>query len=104
MVVKQKEKQIVVLSEVQWLLTSWHVSQGIIYSLLDQKKEAAEQFETYRALVPEEFPQRGFLNDVVLAAANNKCGEQFKKDFHKEFSYRKWRLHFYIWDLLQLYI
>ncbi|XP_018498460.1 protein SLOW GREEN 1, chloroplastic isoform X1 [Pyrus x bretschneideri] len=66
-----------------------YLCRGIIYSLLDQKKEAAEQFETYRALVPEEFPQRGFLNDVVLAAANNKCGEQFKKDFHKEFSYRK---------------
>ncbi|XP_050128731.1 protein SLOW GREEN 1, chloroplastic isoform X2 [Malus sylvestris] len=66
-----------------------YLCQGIIYSLLDQKKEAAEQFETYRALVPEESPQRGFLDDVVLAAANNKSGEQFKKDFHKEFSYRK---------------
>ncbi|TQD92166.1 hypothetical protein C1H46_022252 [Malus baccata] len=66
-----------------------YLCQGIIYSLLDQKKEAAEQFETYRALVPEESPQRGFLDDVVLEAANNKSGEQFKKDFHKEFSYRK---------------
>lgn len=62
--------------------------QGIIYSLLDQKKEAAEQFETYRALAPEEFPQRGFLDDVVLAA-KTKSGKQFQKEFDAEFSNRK---------------
>ena len=42
--------------------------QGIIYGLLNKKKEAEEQFEIYRSLVPEEFPQRGFLDDIVLAA------------------------------------
>ncbi|KAM7514272.1 hypothetical protein LguiA_003855 [Lonicera macranthoides] len=45
-----------------------YLCQGIIYSLLDKKEEAENQFETYRSLVPEEFPQRGFLDDVVLAA------------------------------------
>ncbi|KAI5324252.1 PREDICTED: SLOW GREEN 1 [Prunus dulcis] len=65
-----------------------YLCQGIIYSLLDQKKEAAEQFETYRALAPEEFPQRGFLDDVVLAA-KTKSGKQFQNEFDAEFSNRK---------------
>jgi hypothetical protein len=58
--------------------------QGIIYSLLDKQKEAAEQFETYRAVVPKEFPQRGFLDDVVLAA-KSQSREQFQKEFNAEF-------------------
>jgi hypothetical protein len=57
--------------------------QGIIYSLLDKQKEAAEQFETYRAVVPKEFPQRGFLDDVVLAA-KSQSREQFQ-EFNAEF-------------------
>ncbi|KAK9272149.1 hypothetical protein L1049_002520 [Liquidambar formosana] len=65
-----------------------YLCQGIIYSLLDKKKEAEEQFETYRSLVPEEFPQRGFLNDVVLAAKTNSR-ERLEKEFEAEFSYKK---------------
>ena len=61
--------------------------QGIIYSLQDKKKEAAENFEIYRSLVPKEFPQRGFLDDVVLAA-KSQSQEQFQKEFHTEFSYK----------------
>lgn len=45
-----------------------YLCQGIIYSLMDKKEEAEEQFETYRSLVPEEFPNRGFLDDLVLEA------------------------------------
>ncbi|KAI4345161.1 hypothetical protein L6164_012313 [Bauhinia variegata] len=45
-----------------------YLCQGIIYTLQDKKEEAAEQFETYRALGAEEFPQRSFLDDVVLTA------------------------------------
>ncbi|KAL5753844.1 hypothetical protein ACOSP7_022064 [Xanthoceras sorbifolium] len=65
-----------------------YLCQGIIYSLLDKKKEAAEQFEIYRSLVPEEFPQRGFMDDVVLAA-KTKSRERLQKEFEAEFSYRK---------------
>ncbi|KAJ7956929.1 Protein SLOW GREEN 1 chloroplastic [Quillaja saponaria] len=65
-----------------------YLCQGIIYSLLDKKTEAEEQFETYRALAPEEFPQRGFLDDVVLTA-KTASQEQFQKEFNAEFSYRK---------------
>ncbi|XP_050204893.1 protein SLOW GREEN 1, chloroplastic [Mercurialis annua] len=65
-----------------------YLCQGIIYSLLDRKKEASEQFETYRSLVPEEFPQRGFLDDVVLTA-KTESREQLQKEFETEFSYRK---------------
>ncbi|XP_048131617.1 protein SLOW GREEN 1, chloroplastic-like [Rhodamnia argentea] len=61
-----------------------YLCQGIIYSLLDKKKEAQEQFEAYRSLVPEEFPQRGFLDDVVLAA-KSKTREQLQKEFKAEF-------------------
>ncbi|XP_043721887.1 protein SLOW GREEN 1, chloroplastic [Telopea speciosissima] len=65
-----------------------YLCQGIIYSLQDKKEEAQEQFETYRTLVPEEFPQRGFLDDVVLAA-KTESRQQLEKDFEVEFSYRK---------------
>ncbi|XP_048232524.1 protein SLOW GREEN 1, chloroplastic isoform X2 [Ricinus communis] len=65
-----------------------YLCQGIIYSLLDKKEEAAEQFETYRSLLPEDFPQRGFLDDVVLAA-KTESKERFRKEFEDEFSYRK---------------
>ncbi|KAG7027110.1 protein SLOW GREEN 1, chloroplastic, partial [Cucurbita argyrosperma subsp. argyrosperma] len=61
---------------------------GIIYSLLDRKEEAAEQFETYRALVPDEFPQREFMDDVMLSATT-ATREQFQKEFDAEFSYKK---------------
>ncbi|KAK4754189.1 hypothetical protein SAY87_002293 [Trapa incisa] len=65
-----------------------YLCQGIVYSLLDKKDEAQEQFETYQSLVPEEFPQRGFLDDVVLAA-KSKPQDQFWKDFETEFSSSK---------------
>ncbi|XP_057417093.1 protein SLOW GREEN 1, chloroplastic isoform X2 [Lotus japonicus] len=63
--------------------------QGIIYSLLDQKEEAARQFEIYQTLVPEEFPQRGFLDDIALTAQRTSR-EQFQKELGDQFSYRKW--------------
>lgn len=65
-----------------------YLCQGIIYSLLDKKKEAQEQFEIYRSLVPDEFPQRGFLDDVVLAA-KTKSRERTQKNFDAAFSHRK---------------
>ncbi|XP_042495817.1 protein SLOW GREEN 1, chloroplastic-like [Macadamia integrifolia] len=65
-----------------------YLCQGIIYSLQGKKEEAQEQFETYQSLVPEEFPQRGFLDDVVLAA-KAESRQQLEKDFDVEFSYRK---------------
>ncbi|PON58696.1 Signal transduction response regulator [Parasponia andersonii] len=79
------------LKEFQTLVNEDHrdfrpyLCMGIIYSLLDKKEEAAEQFETYRSLVPEEFPQRGFLDDVVLAA-KTKSREQLQKEFQNEYS------------------
>lgn len=65
-----------------------YICQGIIYSLLGKKEEAAQQFETYQALVPEEFPQRGFIDDVAIAAKRTSR-EQFQKEFRDQFSYRK---------------
>ncbi|KAG6721783.1 protein SLOW GREEN 1, chloroplastic [Carya illinoinensis] len=64
-----------------------YLCRGVIYSLQDKEKEAAEQFETYQALMPEEFPQRGFVDDVVLAA-KAKSQERFQKEFNAEFSYK----------------
>uniref|UniRef100_A0A162B1C8 Uncharacterized protein n=1 Tax=Daucus carota subsp. sativus TaxID=79200 RepID=A0A162B1C8_DAUCS len=62
--------------------------QGIVYSLLDKKKEAEEQFEIYRSLVPEEFPQRGFLDDVVVAA-KTESRQQLEKEFGAEYVHKK---------------
>ncbi|MQL74039.1 hypothetical protein Taro_006394 [Colocasia esculenta] len=64
-----------------------YLCQGIIYSLLDKKQEAEEQFEIYRNLVPDEFPQRDFLDDVILEA-KVESQEQLKKQLQSEFSGR----------------
>ncbi|KAE8728278.1 hypothetical protein F3Y22_tig00004630pilonHSYRG00097 [Hibiscus syriacus] len=45
------------------------------------------QFEIYESLVPEEFPQRGFLDDVVLEA-KTKSRKWLQRDFKAEFSYK----------------
>ncbi|KAK1371627.1 protein SLOW GREEN 1, chloroplastic [Heracleum sosnowskyi] len=65
-----------------------YLCQGIVYSLLDKKKEAEEQFEIYRSLVPEEFPQRGFLDDVVVAA-KTESRQQLEKEFGAEYTQKK---------------
>jgi len=39
-------------------------------------------------LVPEEFPQRGFLEDLVLAA-QTKSREQLQKQFKAEFGNKR---------------
>lgn len=71
-----------------YALTSLKLSsliiQGIIYSLLDKNEEAEEQFLTYQSLLPDEFPQREFLDDVVLAAKTEirqKSKNMVKPDF-----------------------
>ncbi|CAL5204268.1 unnamed protein product [Lathyrus oleraceus] len=65
-----------------------YLCQGIIFSLLDKKEEAAKQFETYQALVPQEFPQKGFLDDITLAAKGTSQ-VQFQKEFRNQFSNQK---------------
>ncbi|CAN1143862.1 protein SLOW GREEN 1, chloroplastic, partial [Linum perenne] len=62
-----------------------YLCQGIIYSLMEKNDEAAEQFETYQSLVPDEFPQRGFLDDVVIAS-KDKSREWLQKEFGTAFS------------------
>ncbi|XP_021602252.1 protein SLOW GREEN 1, chloroplastic isoform X2 [Manihot esculenta] len=86
--VARREKRVTEERNVRILIAQMHLVKGIIYSLLDRKNEAAERFETYKSLVPEEFPQRGFLDDVVLAA-KTESQEQFQEEFETEFSYRK---------------
>ncbi|KAK2444877.1 protein SLOW GREEN 1, chloroplastic [Trifolium repens] len=65
-----------------------YLCQGIIYSLLDKKEEAAQKFETYEALAPKEFPQKGFLDDITLAAKGTSR-VQFQKELGNQFSEQK---------------
>lgn len=62
--------------------------QGIVYALLDRKDEADEQFGTYRSLVPDEFPDKSFINDVILAA-KMESKDRLQKDFGPEFLSKK---------------
>ncbi|KAG0462940.1 hypothetical protein HPP92_021416 [Vanilla planifolia] len=59
-----------------------HLCQGIIYSLLDKKKEANEQFEIYHSLIPDEFPQRDFIDEVILSAKTE--AHQLRKEIQLE--------------------
>uniref|UniRef100_A0A0D9WDH5 Uncharacterized protein n=1 Tax=Leersia perrieri TaxID=77586 RepID=A0A0D9WDH5_9ORYZ len=65
-----------------------HLCQGIVYALLDKKEEADELFDTYRSLVPDEFPDKSFINDVIQAA-RVESGERLQKDFGSEFLSKK---------------
>ncbi|KAI8536003.1 hypothetical protein RHMOL_Rhmol10G0221000 [Rhododendron molle] len=56
-----------------------YLCQGLVYSLLNKKEEAKKQFDIYRSLVPEEFPQKGFLDDVVLEAITSSR-QQLEKE------------------------
>ncbi|KAI4325876.1 hypothetical protein MLD38_031240 [Melastoma candidum] len=63
-----------------------YLCQGIIYSLMNQKEEAQQQFDTYRDLVPEEIPHRGFLDKAMLAAkAKTREQQQPPKEYAAEF-------------------
>lgn len=54
----------------------WKIKiQGIAYSLLDKKAEAEESFDMYKSLLPNEFPQKEFLDDVVLSAKTESRGK-----------------------------
>uniref|UniRef100_A0ACD5TQL5 Uncharacterized protein n=1 Tax=Avena sativa TaxID=4498 RepID=A0ACD5TQL5_AVESA len=65
-----------------------HLCQGIVYALLDKKEEADEQFDTYRSLVPDEFPDKSFINDVIVSA-KMESKDRLQKDFRSEFLSRK---------------
>ncbi|KAG5529286.1 hypothetical protein RHGRI_029847 [Rhododendron griersonianum] len=56
-----------------------YLCQGIVFSLLNKKEEAEKQFDMYRSLVPEELPQKGFLDDVVLEAITSSQ-QQLEKE------------------------
>jgi hypothetical protein len=62
--------------------------QGIVYALLDKKEEADEQFDAYRSLVPDEFPDKNFINDVIVSA-KMESKDRLQKDFRSEFLSRK---------------
>ncbi|KAL1569577.1 protein SLOW GREEN 1, chloroplastic-like [Salvia divinorum] len=59
-----------------------YLCQGIVYSLLNKKKEADERFETFQSLVPQEFPEREFMDDVVQAA-RTEMKQQLQKDLQR---------------------
>uniref|UniRef100_M8CTQ7 Uncharacterized protein n=1 Tax=Aegilops tauschii TaxID=37682 RepID=M8CTQ7_AEGTA len=62
--------------------------QGIVYALLDKKEEADEQFDVYRSLVPDEFPDKSFINDVILSA-KVESKDRLQKDFRSEYLSKK---------------
>ncbi|XP_040380461.1 protein SLOW GREEN 1, chloroplastic-like isoform X2 [Oryza brachyantha] len=65
-----------------------HLCQGIVYALLDKKEEADELFDTYRSLVPDEFPDKSFITDVIQAA-RMESKDRLQKDFGPELLSKK---------------
>lgn len=65
-----------------------YLFQGLIYGLLGKKDEAAKQFAVYQRLVPDEFPQKSFLDDLVLET-KTKSQKELRKEFEAEFSCNK---------------
>ena len=65
------------------------VLQGIVYALLDRKEDADKQFDIYRSLVPDEFSDKSFISDVMLAA-RMESHDRLQKEFESEFQTKKW--------------
>lgn len=42
--------------------------QGLVYSLLNQKEDAEKAFLKYRRRCPKTFPERGYLDDLMIGA------------------------------------
>lgn len=53
-----------------------------MYSLLDQKKDAERAFLKYRRRCPKTFPERGYLDDLMIGAKTeakkSQTGEKLK--------------------------
>ncbi|KAH9561300.1 hypothetical protein CY35_05G015000 [Sphagnum magellanicum] len=45
-----------------------YLCQGLVYSILGKTEEAEKQFSKYRQLCPNTFPNRGYLDDLLLNA------------------------------------
>jgi hypothetical protein len=58
--------------------------QGIVYALLDKKEEADIQFDIYRSLVPDEFPDKSFINDIILAV-KTESNDRIQNELGSEF-------------------
>ncbi|KAJ1262004.1 hypothetical protein BS78_09G073400 [Paspalum vaginatum] len=65
-----------------------HLCQGIVDALSDRKEDADKQFDIYRSLVPDEFPDKSFINDVILAA-KMESHDRLQKEFESEFQTKK---------------
>ncbi|TVT99206.1 hypothetical protein EJB05_55448 [Eragrostis curvula] len=65
-----------------------HLCQGIVYALSDKKEEANVHFDTYRSLVPDEFPDKSFINDIITAA-KTESNDRVQKEFGSEFLWKK---------------
>jgi len=59
-----------------------------VYALLDRKEDADKQFDIYRSLVPDEFPDKSFISDVILAA-KMESDDRIQKEFGSEFLSKK---------------
>ena len=58
-----------------------------MYALLDRKEDADKQFDIYRSLVPDEFPDKSFINDVILAA-KMESDDQIQRNLDQNFYQR----------------
>ncbi|CAD6245542.1 unnamed protein product [Miscanthus lutarioriparius] len=65
-----------------------HLCQGIVYALFDRKEDADKQFDIYRGLVPDKFPYKSFISDVILAA-RMESHDRLQKEFESEFQTKK---------------
>jgi hypothetical protein len=64
-----------------------------VYALLDRKEDADKQFDIYRSLVPDEFPDKSFISDVILAA-KMESDDRIQKELDQNFYQRNDPLEF----------
>lgn len=62
--------------------------QGLVYSLLNQKQDAERAFLKYRRRCPKSFPERGYLDDLMIGAKTEarkiQAGERLQPEGKKK--------------------
>ncbi|KAG0605351.1 hypothetical protein M758_9G051300 [Ceratodon purpureus] len=53
-----------------------YLCQGLVYSLLNQKNDAEKAFLKYRRRCPKTFPERGYLDDLMIGAKTEARKQQ----------------------------
>ncbi|KAF9626255.1 hypothetical protein IFM89_031647 [Coptis chinensis] len=83
-----REKRVIEECNIRILVAQMHVTKGDLEEGLKKFQDLVDENPCdFRPYLCQEFPQRGFLDDVMLAA-KTEPSDQLQKEFKAEYSYK----------------